>query len=90
MSSTHFVNPKGLEGFEELMQQLDKIEMWGHSKDMRKVKGIHKKVAAIARKAIKKQITNHPKTIHVRRSGKLGGKRGAGAARQRGEQGGVA
>lgn len=76
MSGTHFVNPRGLEGFSELMKQLDQIENWGHSKDRRKVKGIHKKVAAIARKAIRKQITNHPKTIQVRRTGRLGGKRG--------------
>ena len=76
MSSTHFVNPKGLEGFDELVKQIDQIEKWGHSKDARKVKGIHKKVAAIARKAIRRKITNHGKTIKVRRSGKLGGKRG--------------
>lgn len=76
MSSTHFVNPKRLKGFDQLMRQLDQIEKWGHSKDVRKVKSIHKKVAGIARKAIRREITNHPKTIHVRRSGKLGGKRG--------------
>ena len=76
MSGTHFVNPRGLEGFDQLMHQLDQIEKWGHSKDRRKVKGIHKKVAAIARKAIRREITNHPTTIKVRRSGKLGGKRG--------------
>ena len=76
MSGTHFVNPRGLQGFDELMQKFDKIEKWGHSKDRQKVKAIHKKVAAIARKAIKRQITNHPKTIRVRRTGRLGGKRG--------------
>ena len=78
MSGTHFVNPRGLEGFGELMKQLDQIEKWGHSKEQRLVKGIHKKVAAIARKAIRRQITNHPKTIKVRRTGKKpqGGKRG--------------
>jgi len=76
MSGTHFVNPRGLEGFEELMKQLSQIENWGHSKEQRKVKSIHKKVAGIARKAIRRQITNHPKTIHVRRTGRLGGKRG--------------
>lgn len=76
MSGTHFVNPRGLEGFGELMKQLDQIEKWGHSKEQRLVKGIHKKVAAIARKAIRREITNHPKTIHVIRTGRLGGKRG--------------
>ena len=76
MSGTHFVNPRGLEGFSELMRQIEQIENWGHSKDRRKVKSIHKKVAAIARKAIRRQITNHPKTIKVRRNGRLGGKRG--------------
>ena len=76
MSGTHFVNPRGLEGFDELMKQLSQIENWGHSKEQRKVKSIHKKVAGIARKAIRRQITNHPKTIHVRRTGRLGGKRG--------------
>jgi hypothetical protein len=76
MSGTHFVNPRGLEGFDELMKQFDEIEKWGHKVERRKLKGIHKKVAAIARKAIKRQITNHPKTIKVRRTGRLGGKRG--------------
>jgi hypothetical protein len=76
MSGTHFVNPRGLEGFDELIQKFDEIEKWGHSKDRQKVKAIHKKVAAIARKAIKRHITNHPKTIRVRRTGRLGGKRG--------------
>lgn len=76
MSGTHFVNPRGLEGFGELMKQFDKIEKWGSTKDTRKVKSIHKKVAAIARKAIRRKITNHGKTIHVRRTGRLGGKRG--------------
>ncbi len=76
MSGTHFVNPRGLEGFDALMKQLDQIEKWGHRKEQRKVKGIHKKVAAIARKAIKAKITNHPKTIYVRRTGRLGGKPG--------------
>lgn len=76
MSGTHFVNPRGLEGFDALMKQLDQIERWGHSKEVKKVKGIHKQVASIARKAIKRSITNHPKTIHVRRTGRLGGKRG--------------
>jgi hypothetical protein len=76
MSGTHFVNPRGLEGFSELMKQFDQIEKWGHTKETRKVKSIHKKVAAIARKAIRRKITNHGKTIHVRRNGKLGGKSG--------------
>ena len=76
MSGTHFVNPRGLEGFDELIKQLSQIEKWGHSKDQKKVKGIHKKAAGIARKAIKRQITNHNKTIRVRRTGRLGGKRG--------------
>ena len=76
MSGTHFVNPRGLEGFDKLIKQFDQIEKWGHKKDQRKVKSIHKKVAAIARKAIRRKITNHGKTIHVIRTGRLGGKRG--------------
>ena len=76
MSGTHFVNPRGLEGFSQLMKQFDAIEKWGHSKDRRKVKRIHREVAQIARKAIRREITNHPKTINVRRTGRLGGKRG--------------
>ena len=76
MSSTHFLNPRKLEGWPELSRQLDQIEKWGHSKDRRKVKSIHKKAAAIGRKALRRAVTNHGKTIHVRRNGRLGGKSG--------------
>lgn len=76
MSSTHFLDPRRLEGWKEFEKQLDKIEKWGSTKDRKKVLTIHKGVAKIGEKALKRAVTNHNKTIKVRRSGRLGGKRG--------------
>tara|TARA_R100000654_G_C2631911_1_gene120269 strand:+ start:50 stop:658 length:609 start_codon:yes stop_codon:yes gene_type:complete len=71
------LHPGRLEGFDELMKQIDKVAMWGSSADRKAILKIHKAVAAIGKNSVRRQITSHAGgTIKVRRTGKFGGKRG--------------
>lgn len=72
-----YLQPGRVEGFDELMAQLNKMVMWGSSADRKAVLQIHKAVAAIGKNSVRRQITSHAGgTINVRRTGRFGGKRG--------------
>jgi len=62
---------------DELLKQIDKVAMWGSSADRKAVLKIHKAVAQIGKNSVRRAITSHKGgTIKVRRTGRLGGKRG--------------
>ena len=72
-----YLQPGRIEGFDDLMKQVNKIAMWGSTDDRKAVRKIHSAVAKIGQKSVKRAITNHSGgTIKVRRTGRLGGKRG--------------
>jgi hypothetical protein len=71
------LHPGRIDGMDELLKQIDKIAMWGSTEDRKKVLKIHKAVAQIGKNSVRRQITSHAGgTIKVRRTGRLGGKRG--------------
>lgn len=59
-----------------LVQEFERV---GNYKTLKKdrVKNVHKKVAESGARAMRKVITDYPRTIKVRRSGRFGGKPGA-------------
>ena len=71
-----YLQPGRIEGFDDLLKQIDRIALWGRTEKQKEVRKIHVEVANIGKKSVRKAITNHKGTIKVRRSGKLGGKRG--------------
>jgi hypothetical protein len=71
------LHPGRIEGFDELMKQIDKVALWGSSADRKEVLKIHKAVAQIGKNSVRRQITSHSGgVIKVRRTGRFGGKRG--------------
>ena len=70
------LHPGRIEGMDDLLKQIDKVSMWGNTDDRKAVLKIHKQVAKIGMTSLKRAITNHKGTIHVRRNGRFGGKRG--------------
>ena len=63
-------------GLEGVMRGMSRIAEWGGSGDRKNLLKIHKIVARIGQKSVKRTISNASGTVYVRRSGRYGGKKG--------------
>jgi len=70
-----FLEARGIEGIDDLFKAMDRMGNFSKHQ-LKEIQTLHKLAGKEIKKAIQSEITSHPKSINIKRTGKNEGKRG--------------